>query len=464
MNVGIYVRVSTIEQAMEGYSIGEQTDRLQKYADAMNWNVYRVYTDAGFTGSNMKRPALQQLIADVKLHKINAVLVYKLDRLSRSQKDTLELIENIFMNNNVDFISITENFDTSSALGRAMIGIIAVFAELERQNIKERMMLGRIARAKNGSYSAGNPPIGYDYINGELIPNEYESFQVKRIFELFASGESTRSIAQKLNDAGYKTKYGAWNHDSIHVILKKQTYIGKILFQGEWYDGFHQPIIDLDLWNSVQTVLKEKSEFYNTKNRLRGNVNSYLGGICVCGNCGAKYMKVTDHTTKKGKKYKYYLYKCGSRSKKSKTVIDPNCKNKIWKMDELDQIVFDQIRQLKLQPIDQPTPVHDNSAVLKHIKKIDDQINKLLDLYAIDGIPLQSLESKIQSLNDEREQLEQTLVEDPEPLNVDRINNMIQSFDDVLNHASFDQTRLVIETLIDKIVLTGDNVEIHWNF
>ena len=113
MKVACYIRVSTAEQAKEGYSVGEQTERLKKYADAMNWDIFKVYTDGGFSGANMDRPALQNMIKDINAGFIDKVLVYKLDRLSRSQKDTLYLIEDVFLSHGCDFVSMNENFDTS---------------------------------------------------------------------------------------------------------------------------------------------------------------------------------------------------------------------------------------------------------------------------------------------------------------------------------------------------------------
>ena len=148
MRIGIYPRVSTTEQAKEGYSIGEQIERLTKYCEAKGWTVYKVYTDAGYSGASMERPGLSRMISDIEQRLFDAVLVYKLDRLSRSQKDTLTLIEDIFLPNGVNFVSMTENFDTSTPFGRAMIGILSVFAQLERDQIKERMDVGREGRAK----------------------------------------------------------------------------------------------------------------------------------------------------------------------------------------------------------------------------------------------------------------------------------------------------------------------------
>ena len=161
VNTALYVRVSTQEQATEGYSVQEQTDRLTKYSEAMGWSVFKVYTDPGFSGGRTDRPGLQAMINDIRKGYIDKVLVYKLDRLSRSQKDTLNLIEDEFLAHNVDFISMCENFDTSTPFGRAMVGILAVFAQLEREQIKERMFMGKEARAKEGKYpGAKQPPVG----------------------------------------------------------------------------------------------------------------------------------------------------------------------------------------------------------------------------------------------------------------------------------------------------------------
>ena len=146
--VAIYCRVSTQEQAAEGYSIGEQQSRLSKFCDAHGWKIVHVYSDPGFSGAKLQRPAIQQLIADCSYGLFDCVLVYKLDRLSRSQKDTLYLIEDVFNVHQIGLVSMCENFDTQSPFGKAMIGILSVFAQLERDQITERMTMGRIGRAK----------------------------------------------------------------------------------------------------------------------------------------------------------------------------------------------------------------------------------------------------------------------------------------------------------------------------
>lgn len=206
----IYIRVSTQEQAQEGYSIGEQKERLIAYCKAHDWVIADIYVDGGYSGSNLKRPAMQKLITETA--KFDVVLVYKLDRLSRSQRDTLYLIEEIFMPNTVDFVSMQESFDTASPFGKAMIGLLAVFAQLEREQIKERTRMGRIARVKSGLYHGGGfNPIGYDYQNGKLTINPYEAEQVRKIFNWYLEGRSLRQITELLHKEGYATRYGTWN-------------------------------------------------------------------------------------------------------------------------------------------------------------------------------------------------------------------------------------------------------------
>ena len=226
----LYIRVSTLEQAQEGYSVGEQKERLIAYCKAKDWLIADIYVDGGYTGSNLKRPGIQKLMAETD--KFEMVLVYKLDRLSRSQRDTLYLIEEVFRPNDVDFISMQESFDTSTPFGKAMIGLLAVFAQLEREQIKERTWMGRVARAKTGLYhGGGHIPIGYEYSDGKLVINPYEAEQVKKIYEWYLSGSSLKAITDRLQDEGYTNKYSSYNSwSSVRNILGNETYTGRLHF------------------------------------------------------------------------------------------------------------------------------------------------------------------------------------------------------------------------------------------
>lgn len=469
--VAPYCRVSTQEQAIHGYSIDEQISRMTKYCEAMGWTVFKVYTDAGFSGSNMNRPALQNLINDAKAGKINRVLVYKLDRLSRSQKDTLTLIEDVFLANSVDFVSMSENFDTGTPLGRAMIGILAVFAQLEREQIKERMNMGRAARAKQGRFhGSSRVPIGYDYVDGELVTNAFEKEQIKRIFAEYAAGKSPIAIAKDLNDAGLIHRYGKWTDATIRSILGKRTYTGYTQYRGEWFRGTHEAFIDPDQFDRVQRLKDQNRIAHEQYNRRLGKVSSYLGGYIYCARCGAKYCK----TTYRSRNKRYVYYACYSRTQKHASMVkDPNCSNVLWKMDDLDQLVFGEIRKLALDPdyIRSVAQLEDNSGkeiVREKLEKINAQLLRLMDLYTVGSMPLDVLQKRVADLNAQKESLETELARIEEAgsrkLSSSDAVSAIRSFGDILDRGQFDEIRLVIGTLIDRIMIDGENIEIHWNF
>lgn len=202
LRAGIYLRVSTFEQVKEGYSLQAQEERLTNFALAKDYNLVAKYIDPGHSGAKLDRPGLQSMIEDIKNNKLDIILVYKLDRLSRSQKHTLYLIEDVFLKNNVNFVSMSESFDTTSSFGRAMIGILSVFAQLERDTITERLTMGRVERAKTGLYHGGGnfTPLGYDYIDHMLIVNEFEAMVVKEIYSLYLQKKGVRQIVMELHD------------------------------------------------------------------------------------------------------------------------------------------------------------------------------------------------------------------------------------------------------------------------
>lgn len=475
MKVALYPRVSTQEQAKEGYSIGEQIERMQQYCALMNWDVYRIYTDPGFSGGNTNRPGLQALIADVKAGKVEKVVVYKLDRLSRSQLDTLYLIEKVFLANNVDFVSISEQFDTGTPFGKAMIGILAVFAQLEREQIKERMKLGRDARAKEGKYHGGGKlPIGYDYVDGQLIVNPYEALQIQKIYQYTLEGLNPYAIVRKLEDGGYKHHCGNWSDITVRNVLRSRIYIGYIQYGGNYYQGLHEPIIkESDYW-AVQEIMKTKSVQYSVYNRRPGKSNTYLGGFLYCKQCGAKYSKFHVTVKKNDKFYEYNKYTCNSRSaRKDYLVKNRSCKNKHWEVDELTNLVFDEIRKLALEPdlitnLSEEKGSEESAILQAEIEKVDKQISKYLDLYSLDEIPVKILQDKIIELNQKKEALEDE-IEKIRILNQSKTNRSealqaVQSFNEVLENGTFEEIRSILTILIEKIELDNDDIDIHWNF
>ncbi len=484
MLVGIYIRVSTQEQARENYSLGEQEERLRAYCSARGWTVANVYSDGGFSGSNTNRPALQKMINDIERKKIDLVLVYKLDRLSRSQKDTLTLIEDIFIKNNIHFVSVSENFDTSTPFGMAMVGVLSVFAQLERSQIQQRMELGRIARAKEGYFHGGGfSPIGYDYVDGELVINDYEAMQVQEIYDLFLKGYPVTRI-RKIMESKYTNKYGGWYSDSsIRSCLTSPLYYGKVTFKDEQYNGKHTPIVSEELFNKVQARFKELD--IHNPNKVGSRKTPFkptqlLSGIIWCGNCGARFYTHHLNARKTSNHKGWDYYACYSRTKANKRmIIDPNCQNKRWRVDEVNKLVTDEILKLQfdegyLQEISDlnadTVTVEDKSIIIeKRIAEISVQLDKIMDMYQLGSIPLEKIAERIGILNDERNALETELFNlknsnENKKTSLAETKDILKTANVILAGDDMDAKRMLIHSLIDRIELYDDNIKIHWAF
>lgn len=468
----LYIRVSTLEQAQEGYSIGAQKERLIAFCKAHDWTIADIYIDGGYTGSNIDRPGMQKLISEID--KIDIVLVYKLDRLSRSQKDTLYLIEEVFLPNNVDFVSLNESFDTSTPFGRAMIGILSVFAQLEREQIKERTFMGRIARAKQGLYHGGGLiPIGYDYKNGKLVVNEYEAIQIKKIFEWYIEGMSAEKIAERLRNEGYKNKYKSWDivsGASITKILCNDIYLGTIHFGDIVTENTHEPIITREQFEKAQEIKKKRQEIYGDTAFVSTHL---LTGMIFCGRCGARYYAKFN--------YKYVYYCCYSRAKCSKRMIKSDkCDNNHWRAEVLEAAVEAQINRLLFQKNyfkklvsehsknSQKTD-NDSDIIRKKISECDKQISKFMDLFQSDGIPTDVLSQRIDKVYREKLQYEEQLNKiEPQAVKKDfdaeSVEDMLSDLAEIWKIADKSEKRMVLEALIDRIILDGENIKIEWSF
>ncbi len=237
--VAIYSRVSTEEQAKEGLSVEAQVDKCTSYCDARGWEVYQIYKDPGFSAGNMDRPALQSLLNDANSKKFNVILVYKIDRFSRKLKDLILVLEDL-KDKNINFTSVTEQIDTTSAMGEAFFQIIGVFAQLERGMVKERVKMAFDRKADIGE-ALYRAPFGYTYVNKKLVPDITNSLSVVEIFEMWLAGVDYKAIAEKFN----------LSTTGIYNIIKNPIYIGKIRYKGQLYPGKHKPLISEELWNKA---------------------------------------------------------------------------------------------------------------------------------------------------------------------------------------------------------------------
>lgn len=245
----VYTRVSTSEQAMEGYSIEEQERMCKAAIVSKGWEYIGTYSDPGISGRTMDRLGLQKMIRAIERGEIQAVVIYKLDRLSRKQRDTMTIIEDIFLENDVDLVSLNETLDTSTPWGRAMIGILSSFNQMESENIQMRTAMGKEAKATKGGYAGGKPPLGYKSVNGELVVVEDEAEIVRLIYKLRKDGMTMVNIAEELNRRGLKTKQGnEFRHSAIQGILNnKEMYLGHYRYGiGHFFKNHHDAIIKED--------------------------------------------------------------------------------------------------------------------------------------------------------------------------------------------------------------------------
>lgn len=455
MNVAGYVRVSSDAQT-ENYSIPQQKELIESYCKARQWDLIKVYIDGGYTGANTERPALKELISDLKVY--NMVLVYKLDRLSRSQKDTLQLIE-IFSQQGVKFTSIQENFDTSTPLGMAMVGILSTFAQLEREQIKERMSLGRRGRTQKGLWRAGsNVPTGYNYIDGHLVVREDEAIQIRKIFDLFLQGYSIHKIKEYMH-ANYTNRYSSWAQASaVSTVLRNPLYIGMLPSRanGEPYQGEHEPIIDKNTFDAVQKLLKARAEQYNERPFAAKHL---LTGLLYCAECGGRVSCVGSH--------KYMYYGCHRKHDGDpRHKIKPKCKTPNYNVKKLDKIIIDEVLKLSydenaIKAHIRPKKKKDNS---KPIKQLEKQKNRLIDLYTVQGIDIDTLTKKINDINTKIEQLKDDNNDKPD-LSFEDAKKIFENVEKILfDSDNILQQKAILQALIKKILLDGDNITIYWRF
>lgn len=282
--VALYMRVSTQEQAENGNSLEFQKEKLEAYCKIHEYKIVGEYVDAGVSGAKFNRPALDRLKNDVD--KIDIVLIYKLDRLSRSIKDTMLLIEDFFKPNNIDLISLSENFDTSQAIGMATVGMLSTFAQLERDTINQRTLAGKVQSVKNGNY-INNVPFGYIKEGKKLVKDENTRECLEFIFEKLLDGYSTNQIAKLLETNNYSNlRKGLWHYSIINRIARNKVYTGHTFLMKTLVKNTHEPYITDEEQINIINML-EKRNFTPSKTR-RDSFSSPYRGLINCPTCHRK--------------------------------------------------------------------------------------------------------------------------------------------------------------------------------
>lgn len=453
--VALYARVSTDRQAEEGYSIEIQKERLISYVNSIfgsESTKIDYYIDDGYSGGSLERPEMQRLISDTKDGSISYVIVYKLDRLSRSQKDTLYLIEDVFLPHNVSFVSIQESFNTATPFGRAVIGILSVFAQLERENIFERTRSGMQKRVEAGYwYGGGRVPFGYNYDTetGTLIPNQ-DADRVRQIYDLYIKGYSLQTIANMLNLKYDKLAY---------QILTRKSNAGFIVYNGVEYKGRHEPIVSLETYETAMSLLKERSA-----KKYVSKTDHLLTGLVYCGKCGAKmrYQKWSANG------YKLICY--SQQKSKPYLIKDPDCDNaRVW-VDDIEEAVISDLFKMTRRNFDDKEVDNNPASVLEILHdQYEKESKKLKRLYSL--YSEEENEILLESINEVRTEMNKIMakIKDEEERgvwtrNLQRAKEEIKSISDIWENLSIQERRTAIRSVVEKVTVNDETVYIDYKF
>jgi len=307
------------------------------------------YDDGGFTGGNMDRPALRRLLKDIEAGKIDCVVVYKVDRLSRSLLDFAKMMET-FDKHNVSFVSVTQQFNTATSMGRLILNVLLSFAQFEREMISERTRDKIAATRRKGKYGGGRPVLGYnrDPRGPRLVVNDDEAARVRTIFTLYLELQTVAAVVQEMNRRGWTNK--SWTTSkgqrlggqpftriTLHYLLKNPIYIGMLRYKEDLYEGEHNSIVDRDVWQRVQAQLATNGRQGNPA--IRNKVGGLLRGLLSCSACNTTMMHT--FTSKNGRRlYRYYV--CSNAKKRGAR----SCPSRSIPAEELEQFVIQQIRKI----------------------------------------------------------------------------------------------------------------------
>ena len=353
----IYTRKSTEDGLEQEFnSLDAQREAAEAYIASQKGEGWTCqpdrYDDGGYTGGNMDRPAFKRLMADIEAGEVDCVVVYKVDRMSRSLLDFTRIME-ILEKHGVSFVSVTQQFNTTSSMGRLTLNILLSFAQFEREIISERTRDKIAASRRKGKWSGGRPILGYDVGpgGGRLVVNEDEAVQVRAIFNLYLEHQSLLSTVKQLDDRGWANKRwitkkgheaggGPFHKHSLRGLLTNVLYVGKLTYKDEVHEGEHSALVDEDVFRRVQQLLKRNG---STGGRhVRNRFGAILKGLLRCVPCNSAM--VPTQTAKNGRRYRYYV--CSSAQRRGWH----SCPSKSIPAQEIESFVIDQVRCIGKDP------------------------------------------------------------------------------------------------------------------
>ena len=334
----IYTRVSTDNQAeVEFNSCEAQKEKIYSFIKSQeNMEVFKIYSDPGFTGANINRQALIEMIQDIKQNKINVVVSYKIDRLTRSPKDFYQLIE-LFEKYNVDFISVTERFDTSTPSGRLLRNIMLTFSQFERELASERTRDKMLQRAQKGMWNGGIVPFGYKAVDKKLVIDNRRAEIVRNIYDSYIENQSIAKVISELLTGNIKDSKGlTLSKSRIYNILRNPIYTGKIKYDGKLLKGNHRPIVSDEIFDIAHKIHRKRVK------KLHLHKNHSLTGLIKCKECGS--FMTPCYTNKKSyrRTRRYYYYRCTSTFKKDWN----NCNTRQVSANRLEDYIFENLKRI----------------------------------------------------------------------------------------------------------------------
>lgn len=459
MTVALYIRVSTEDQAEQGFSLESQKDRLIKYCESQGWDEYEVFMDDGYSGTTLERPALQKLIRAVQRKRISAVVVYRLDRLSRKQRDVLYLLEDVFDANKVAFKSSTESFDTSTPMGRLMLSILATFAQFERDTIIDRTKSGLRQRVRQGLWYGGSYPFGYEMnlATGilEIVPEE--ATLVRQAYARFLGGETRADIMRWL-----EKRTTSRNVSTLFVrrLLTRRTYIGDMVLNGEVFSGQHEPIVDTDTFERVQAKLRNIVI-------PRGNSKNLLTGMMWCSECKERMSYLyTTQRKRNGRRFRYLRVICNLKRR------DNSCQSRSHLGEWVENEVVNQILQMPVD-IDINTVQKDDNDELsdrieKRLGEIDEERKRLVVAVQKGRLPDELVDVQFASLEGERKTLAAQLDDiapDTSEQDVTAFRLRLRQVQRAWGDIDEDERRTMIRSIVRKVIVYPDKhvaLELEW--
>ena len=487
--VAIYTRVSTDNQLGDEGSLDTQEARLRAAVVARGAGhvVFRVFREEGASGKNLDRPAMREMIAAVTARQVDLVMVTRLDRLSRSLLDFYEL-HRTFEANGVQFVSLNETFDTSSPVGRAMLKLVLVFAELEREQTADRTRVAMQARAERGLWNGGAPPLGYDSDgSGHLSVNVHEASIVREAFAKVIELRSGRKVTRWLNESGYRQKRYASRRRgdkgerllSLAVVdhmLANRLYLGEVPHQGKWHPGQHAAIVDVVSFDRAQNIRDDNRRGAKT-GRKEVPHEYLLTGLARCATCDRA---LTSATSTNSLGVRYHYYRCVATSKH----VDNDCPIGQLPAGILEEAVLEVVRRAAADPeliaraireanriaADQMEPSRARLRTLQAEQATNGtERHRLLDaLLALGASGLTTARDRMVALETRARALEAAIAEEQARLVVDEgrslsleaIHSALRDFDQLYPHFTPGERRELLQELIDAVRVYPDRIEV----